>query len=311
MNVQINIHKNSGTYAEATPVEGGAGKGSAEKTLPEENSSNVPVKKEHCENEVKPAVYYGKCRKQILPPVDSGVKNPVAENGPEGAKFSFEKEMVDMFSAFMNSFREMMKEYLSQIKDIVRSVFDSIKDLMPQPKPQPQPKPIDSGSQVENPVSTNPVKKPSTPAMPRIMESFAQRVPGILGNHNGIGHVNEADLQAGIVAYQLYQKSEDAEQYFLQKLGELETGGMNKGEAIKAALIATQESSRISRNEAEFVYTLSHRTSQLDENHDEVSLAPHGAGTMDLGNALKMAEINLAKVIHGQIILEPRQLYQG
>jgi hypothetical protein len=199
--------------------------------------------------------------------------------------------MLDMFSSFISSFKEMMQSYLGQIKEMVSSIIDAIKGLIPKPVTPP----------VNSPV--NPL-----PETPRKMESFPERMPKILSAHAGIGHVNEVDLQAGVIAYQLYQKSEDAEKFFLSKLTEAR-GKMGPSEALKSALIATQEAEKISKNEAEFLYTLSHRASQLDENHTEVSKSENGAGTMDLANAMKLAEITLASVIHGKIILEPRPLY--
>lgn len=290
MNIQININKNASGYVANTadtPVLSDSttnGKAVdaplAENTLENTTGKNVQNKVFDCSK---------------LTSCHTSAENKLAVE-PKENKFSFERGMVDMFSSFMSSFKEMMQSYLGQIKDMVSSIIDAIKGLIPKPvTPQPV-----------NPPASNPVN--NLPETPRKMESFPDRMPKILSGHAGIGHVNEVDLQAGVIAYQLYQKSEDAEKFFLSKLTE-ERGKMGPAEALKSALIATQEAGKISKNEAEFLFTLSHRASQLDENHAEVSKSENGAGTMDLGNAIKTAEITLASVIHGKIILEPRPLY--
>jgi hypothetical protein len=209
--------------------------------------------------------------------------------GENTGKFSFEKGMIDMFTSFMTSFKEMMKEYMSQIKEMVAGLVESFKNM--------QPPTVSSPPKVETEVSS------------RKMESFAERVPLKLAGHVEHGHVNETDLQAAIVSYQLYQKSEDAEHYFLTRLEEEKSNNKSPSEALKIALVATQEAGKISKIEAEFVYSLSFRAAQIDENLEEISEAPHGTGTMDLGHAVKFAEINLAKVIQGRIIIESKALY--
>ncbi len=285
MNVQININKNETTYSapqtNKTQTE-------EQKVLTQDSTvSESSQRKEDCG-----VLTHGKPLEASICSMPAVNTEPTDSSLSENNKFSFEKGMVDMFTSFMNSFKEMMQQYMSQIKEMVSSIVESFKGLLPQASAKPQ-----------TPVNSSP------PVATRTMESFAERMPKILSGHTSIGHINEADLQAGVIAYQLYQKSEDAEQYFLSKLGEQDRSKMTPTQALKAALIATQEAGKISKLEAEFLYKLSHRASQLDQNHAEVSEAKHGAGTMDIGNAIKGAEIVLAHVIGGSIILEPRPLY--
>jgi hypothetical protein len=300
MNIQININKSGGNAYMPESEIGLADYGNTKKA--EEIVETLPSATDTGENS-KNYSTGGNISAQPKPIMSSCSRPPgsVDCNETQGSEkteqFSFEKGMVDMFTSFMSFFKEMMQQYMSQIKEMVSSIVASFRELVSAVPKQP--------AVAEKPVGTPPVNQ----GAPRQMESFRERMPKILSSHASIGHINEVDLQAGIIAYQLYQKSEDAEQFFLKKLAEQDTGKMSQGEALKAALIATQESGKISKLEAEFLYTLSHRTSQLDENLHEVSESPHGAGTMDLGNAMKMAEIGLAKVIHGHIILEPKPLY--
>lgn len=297
MNIQININKAANNYS------GSGGEASAatqtsltDTTTPKANTSTqtslddsvsqypgspIGSKNNSSDNKI------------IKTAVDTTPKETTWDKKQELAdseqKFSFEKGMVDMFTSFMSSFKEMMAEYMSQIKELVSGIMEAFKGAQPQ-KPEPT---------KEEPANTT----------GRPVKSFADRVPEILSGHKSIGHINEADLQGAVITYQLHQKSEDAELFFMQKLAEIEKTKSNKSEAVKAALIATQEAGKISKHEAEFVYSLSHRAAQVDEKHDEVSNAQHGAGTMDLAHAIKGAEINLAQVVQGKLIIEPKPLY--
>jgi hypothetical protein len=266
MNIQININKGTGGY----PPQGT--EGIQKKQISDTSGTSLDTTLDRITKE-------GECACE--------------DAGENAEKFSFEKGMIDMFTSFMTSFKEMMKEYMSQIKQMVAGIVKSFKSMQP-PSASIPPK---EGPEVQ------------VEASPRKMESFAERVPARFAGHIEHGHVNEADLQAAVVSYKLYQKSEDAEHYFLTRLEAEKGNNKSPSEALKAALIATQEAGKISKLEAEFVYSLSFRAAQIDENLEEVSEAPHGAGTMDLGHAVKSAEINLAKVIQGKIIIDSRALY--
>ncbi|HMO17870.1 MAG TPA: hypothetical protein PKA63_06755 [Oligoflexia bacterium] len=223
-----------------------------------------------------------------------GITQPPVKNPDKEPDKSKDGSLEARLTEIVNSFKTMMEGFLKQIRELIETIK----------KPSP---PVEGG---QNPVPEKPGKPGVGDGASSPKETFAVRVPKVIAKGSS-GQINEADIQAGVASYQLYQKSEAAEQAFVSKREELISQGVDRAESIKKALIYTQEKNLISKKEADFVYSISFQAAQIDDDPNTVSIASQaGNGTIDYGHGLKAAEIFLANVVNANVKVESRSLYE-
>ena len=121
------------------------------------------------------------------------------------------------------------------------------------------------------------------------------------------GMVSESDVQEAVVRYQLYQKSDVAEQVVSAELEKAKASTQNRQSALKTALKNTVTAGAITQSEADYVYAISFRASQFDSEMDKISTAK-ATGGLSANNAIQLGAVNLTMIRAGDLKLDPRSI---
>ena len=120
--------------------------------------------------------------------------------------------------------------------------------------------------------------------------------------------LSETDLRNGIVTYQLYQKSPTLEPLYKKAYDVALAAGKSSTEAVKQALQDLAKAGEITADEAKWVFSLSARAAQIDENLEYLRTTVGTGDNFKLENALQIAEVNLASIQGGRIKVPTLQL---
>lgn len=181
-------------------------------------------------------------------------------------------------SGFLDKLSSMFESFISTLTKLV----DKLVDLTS--KPAINNKPAETSPELVSDANST-------------KESFNDRTTKYF-NETSKGTVSELKMQEAVVMYQLYQKDEGAESIFKTKLAEAKSQGKTGQSAIKAALIETEKSGKIARWESDWVFSLSYRAAQLDDNIKDLKTQNTGSN-MPQKLAIDTAERTLLAIATG------------
>lgn len=134
--------------------------------------------------------------------------------------------------------------------------------------------------------------------------SFADKEKEVLKTDSK-GKVSEIELRRGVVVYQLYQKDSKLADSF-QTL--YNTAIQNKSTptvAVKTALNQLVKDGKLSKADANWVYSLSFRAAQFEGSQQALSTSTTGTHGLDRAAAIKIAEATLAGIQSGTVSVKP------
>jgi len=155
-------------------------------------------------------------------------------------------------------------------------------------------------SETNNSVDQKPVEPNTSKTLP-----FQTKLKQIF---SGKAELSEVELRHGIVTYQLYQKSPELEGVYEKAYKSAIDSGKAGSEAEKQALFELSKAGKITADEARWVYSLSARAAQLDDNLEYLRTTAGTEDNFKLANALQIAEVNLASIQGGIIKVPTLQL---
>lgn len=123
----------------------------------------------------------------------------------------------------------------------------------------------------------------------------------LLARLSGEERLSETELRSAIVGFQLYQKSPALERDYYSALKAAEERGEPVNDAVLSALGTLSAAGGITSDEVRWVYSLSARAAQLDNNLTYLRTTAGAEPSFELQNALQIAEVNLAKIQGGLI----------
>jgi hypothetical protein len=202
------------------------------------------------------------------------------------------KGLFDQLKSVMNDFlsdvKEMLRQSLSDIKDIVSDVFGIDKPAGEEKAPV-----SDAPG-----VSDNPQNTPN--ALPWNDKALEYLNPG------RTGMVTEGELQEALVTFQIYEKNIEAKRLFRQELADAKNSSSAVQGNIKSSLQKVVDAGLLSLEDAEKIYSVSHRAAQLDEAIGAISNVRRD-GAM-LSDAIRIGGDNLGKIRSGEIEYTRRSL---
>lgn len=244
------------------------------------------------------------------------VKEPIISKPSESTPTSGETNYESLFSqlkntmtSFMTEMKEMIKQSLSDITDMVKAIATSI--LKPS---------VGTGPTLLTPETTNSgngdMTKPSTGSQSGTPTADKPvNLPNALGwNDKALeflrpgssGRVTEGELQEALVSFQVYEKGTEAVTAFRQAMeAAKETSSAVQGN-IKASLLKVVTAGFLTKEEAEKIYSISHRAAQLDESTGAISNSK-SEGAL-LSDAIKAGGENLQKIRNGEIEYSSRTI---
>ncbi len=198
-------------------------------------------------------------------------------------------------SGFFSQLTSMFESFISTLTKLV----DKLVELTAKPAAN-----TNTASTINTPVAETKPTTQTSETSPDLVsdanatkESFKDRTTKYF-NETSKGTVSELKMQEAVVMYQLYQKDEEAESIFKTKLAEAKSQGKTGQSAIKAALIETEKSGKIARWESDWVFSLSYRAAQLDDNIKDLKTQNTGSN-MPQKLAIETAERTLLAIATG------------
>lgn len=223
---------------------------------------------------------------------------------------------------FLESFSKMLDGFLASVSKMLDTFMTKMTDMIqksntPAPTPAATTPAPATPTAPPAPVATSPapsttpsvVSTPSTntatvaPAAPRDLKPWEVKANEYLKTDDK-GMVAESDMQEAIVKFQLYQKSDIAEQVVSAALEKAKASTQNRQSALKTALKDTVLSGAITQGEADYVYSISFRASQFDSEMDKISTAK-STGGLSAVNAIQVGAVNLTMIREGSLKLDP------
>lgn len=199
-----------------------------------------------------------------------------------------------------------------QLTEIVRSVFSAFGQQVQQLLQTIQAA-LSAGAEQPPSGSTEPTSEPTAepPAVTvpgdGTLMPFAEKARSLL-QPSADGLIYEDQLQAAIVAFQLYQKDPAIEQVFQNGLDEALAAGQTLEQAARSALVAVRDQGLITSADADWVNGLSRRAAQLDHGTDELSSERAGGAALEPEAAIYVAERTLAGIATQTIEAKPKAL---
>ncbi len=252
-------------------------------------NTNFEIPKNLVEININKGAHSGFCKPICLPKCEVGTRpspgdntNPTKPSEEVDFKGLF-NEMKNMLDGFLKDMKEMINQSLTDITNIVKEGLSSIFGGTPgTTKPPVQDTPV---------VPDKPVNTPN--ALPWNDKALEYLKPG------SSGIVTEGELQEALVTFQVYQKSIPAQTMFRQEMEELKNSSSAVQSNIKSALSKVVEAGLISKEDANMIYSISHRAAQLDESVGAISNAKRDGAL--LSDAIKIGGDNLAKINSGEM----------
>ncbi len=174
-------------------------------------------------------------------------KRPSPKPVPDNSEVNFQS-LFDQLKSVMNEFftdiKAMVQQSLSDIKDIISGAFGVTKAAEGS-------KPPVTGTP---PVSDKPVNTPN--ALSWNDKALEYLRPG------SSGQVTEGELQEGLVMFQIYEKSIPAKTLFRQELENAKSSSSAVQANIKSSLMKVVEAGLLSKEDAEKIYSVSHRAAK-------------------------------------------------
>lgn len=226
-------------------------------------------------------------------PKDPGVKDPKTQEPPTSTAptkddwvKTFMGEIKTMFDGFLSSMTKLLETFLGKKTETVTSNTATASS----------PTSANNASQSASTQGANSTSQ-SAP-----METFSQRTAKNMGNQSK-SKVSEESMREYVLMYQIYQKDQESEGIFKASLSKHKEAGLNSDEAIKKSLIDLESSGRLQRWESDWIYSLSAKASQFD-NNKEISKNQAFLGDV----AIKTVESNLVRIATGVDVPEKLQI---
>ena len=177
---------------------------------------------------------------------------------------------------------------------------------------------LSSLSSIKGSTSSTEQSKETGSSAPRAELPVAEKTPGtmtfadfvrarIKGNEEG--KVSEAEMQYGIVSYQLHQENTKAEAFFQSEYAEALSLGAETEAAVRIALKNTYQAGFIPKSAAEWVNGLSRFSAQFDSSDKLASVEE--SGLLDFDSAIIHANAALASLVQGLVTAIPMPLEQS
>lgn len=231
-------------------------------------------------------------------PKDPGVKDPKTQEPPTSTAptkddwvKTFMGEIKTMFDGFLSSMTKLLETFLGKKTEVAPSSTATTST--------PTSTSSVSQSTTTQPASTQSVNSTSQSAP---METFSQRTAKNMGNQSK-SKVSEESMREYVLMYQIYQKDQESEGIFKASLSKHKEAGLNSDDAIKKSLIDLESSGRLQRWESDWIYSLSAKASQFD-NNKEISKSQAFMGDV----AIKTVESNLVRIATGADVPEKLQI---
>jgi hypothetical protein len=117
----------------------------------------------------------------------------------------------------------------------------------------------------------------------------------------GNERLSEADLRNGIVSYQLSQSNPPLDSEYKRLFESARSSGKSVSASVASALKELSAQRSLKASDAEWVYSLSSRAAQLDDNLEYLRTTAGSSANYELKNALQIAEVNLASIQNGSL----------
>ncbi|MFN8392090.1 MAG: hypothetical protein U0136_17495 [Bdellovibrionota bacterium] len=201
---------------------------------------------------------------------------------------------------------------LTKLSDVIAKLTEALKAAQPAaPKPEAVP-PASGGTSTtgssvpaSGSTSTEETEPDSeTPDTSSAKLPFAEKERSVLkpdANHK----VSEVELRRGIVVFQLYQKDAKLADEFQSAYETAKTAGQTSTNAVKTALLQLVDQKKLSKADANWVYSLSARAAQFEGSEAALSTTTTGSHGLEVGAAIQLAERTLAGIQSGAVAVKP------
>lgn len=125
-------------------------------------------------------------------------------------------------------------------------------------------------------------------------------------NPGSSGLVSEADMQKGLVGFQLSQLSTEAYESFEESYLKIKESTRGVQRAIRESLVALVDEGLISEDKANTIFSIAHRASQLDEQTGAVSTVKSRGALV--AEAIEITRANLIGIENGSIDFRSRTI---
>ena len=191
---------------------------------------------------------------------------------------------------------------MSEIRELLAELGELLKTLLKQLLPAASAPAASSPVASEINPSASTETAVSVPAL-----NFSEKLKLVL-EPDSENRVSENELRRGVITFQLYQKSPKTAEAFVESYDKLVDDDAPADLAIEKALIGLVEDGQVSRTDANWIFSLSHRAAQLDSDTATVGKSSSGKEGFDLQGAIRCAEATLAGIQAGSIKVEQRNL---